>query len=309
MLAVISCYAQPKGKIVKIDSFKSKLVQARNIEIWLPAGYNTDTKKTYPVLYMQDGQNVFNASTSTHKVAWEADDTATKLTAIKRVEPFIIVAIWSTDDRYMEYFPEKASLNFSQNDRNLFSSATKKDNPKGTGFLGDKYLKFITQELKPYIDKEYRTKTDAANTAICGSSMGAIISLYAICEYPDVFGEAACLSTHWPLMPDSANGSIAEAFKKYLYEKMPSPQNHRIYFDHGTVTMDKYYGPHQKTIDGIMTAKGYKEANWTTKKFEGEAHIEKAWQKRFHEVLIFLYSTEDANTQKILKKDGAKRSQ
>lgn len=309
LLAVFSCWSQPKGKIVKIDGFKSKFVQARNIEIWLPAEYNSDPKKTYPVLYMQDGQNVFNASTAIHKIAWEADDTAAKFIANKRVEPFIIVAIWNTNDRFVEYFPEKAALNFTQSDRGIFNQATQTVNPKGSKLLGDEYLQFLTQELKPYIDKTYRTKKDAASTAICGSSMGALISLYALCEYPNVFGEAACISTHWPLVPDLANGTLSEAFKKYLYEKMPSHENHRIYFDYGTATLDKYYEPHQKAVDNIMKAKGYGDENWISKKFEGDAHIEKDWQERFHEILIFLYSTEDPKTKKSLKKNAAKGSQ
>lgn len=308
MLAVISCWAQPKGKIVKIDGFKSKFVQARTIEIWLPAGYDANPKTTYPVLYMQDGQSVFNAKTAIHKVAWQADLTAEKLTAVTRIEPVIIVAVWSSDNRYMEYFPEKAALNFSPSDREIFDRASKEANPNGTGFLADKYLSFLTKELKPYIDKQYRTKPDAKNTAICGGSMGAVISLYALCEYPDVFGKAACVSTHWPLLPDNANGSIANSFKKYIYEKLPSAENHKVYFDYGTKTLDQYYEPHQKTIDGIMKMKGYTSDNWTSKKFEGAAHVEKAWQDRFNEVLFFLFKNEDKKGKNKPKTTTAKGS-
>lgn len=308
MLAVFSCCAQPKGKTVKIDGFKSKFVQARNIEIWLPAEYSLNPKKAYPVLYMQDGQNMFNPETAMRKTAWEADDTANKLIIPKRIEPVIIVAIWSTDLRYMEYFPEKAAENFTKNDRDIFDKIMKQSNIKSSDFLGDEYLKFLTQELKPYIDKHYRTKPDAANTAICGSSMGALISLYAICEYPDVFSEAACLSTHWPLLFDNNHPGPAEAIKKYAYEKLPAPQGHRIYFDYGTETMDKYYETHQKSIDGVMTSKGYTSANWLTKKYQGAAHVEKAWQDRFDQVLLFLYKTENKKPKKSLK-NGSKRSQ
>lgn len=308
MLAVFSCCAQPnKGRIIKIDGFKSKFVQAHTIEILLPAEYDTDPKKSYPVLYMQDGQNVFNATTAIHKIAWEADDASMKLIATKRIEPVIIVAIWNTEDSYMEYFPEKAAQNFTKNDRDVFDKATKSVNPKGKAFLGDEYLLFLTRELKPFMDKKYRTKTDAANTAICGSSMGALISLYALCEYPNIFGEAACLSTHWPLLPDNTHPSTSEAFKKYLFEKLPSPENHRIYFDYGTVSLDQYYASHQKTVDGILTTKGYTSDNWITKKFEGAAHTEKDWQKRFYEVLLFLYRTDKPKTN-IIKKDAAKKS-
>ncbi|RDI13292.1 alpha/beta hydrolase [Flavobacterium sp. AG291] len=308
MLAVISCWSQPKGKIVKIDGFKSKFVQSRNIEIWLPNGYDTNTKTSYPVLYMQDGQNVFNPETSIHRTAWEADAIAERLTAIHQIQPVIIVAIWNTDNRYMEYFPEKASLNFVQNDQAVFPKATKDVNPNGVDFLGDEYLKFITQELKPYIDKQYRTKTEAESTAICGSSMGALISLYAICEYPEIFGQAACLSTHWTLLPDAPRSQMSEAFKKYLYEHLPSPENHRIYFDYGTKTLDQYYGVHQRGVDNMMKNKGYTTDNWTTKKFEGEAHVEKAWQKRFDQVLFFLFKSDNKKAKTVTKEKTSKKS-
>lgn len=304
MLAAFSCYAQQTGKTVKIDKFKSKFVQARNIEIWLPAEYGTNPKQRFPVLYMQDGQNVFNPATSSSKIAWEADDTAKKLIGTKRIEPVIIVAVWSSGDRYMEYFPEKAAANFTKEDKAIFEKSKKQEKIKGNDFLGDEYLKFLTEELKPYIDKQYRTKPDSKNTAICGSSMGALISLYAICEYPDVFGQAACLSTHWPLLVHNTHIGPSEAFKKYLYEKLPSFQTHRIYFDHGTETMDKYYEVHQKTVDNIMKSKGFNTKNWLTKKYTGAAHFEKSWQQRFDQVLLFLYRQDE----KKLPKKGAKPS-
>lgn len=306
MLAVISCYAQPKGKTVKIDSFKSKFVQARNIEVWLPADYSTNTKESYPVLYMQDGQSIFYPETAIHKVAWEADDSAAKLIASKRVKPFIIVAIWSSDQRYMEYFPEKAAANFTKTDKAIFDKTNETAKIKGTQLLGDEYLKFLTQELKPYIDKTYRTKADAANTAICGSAMGALISLYAVCEYPNVFGKAACMSTHWPLLADNTHSGPSEAFKKYLYEKLPPFQDHSIYFDLGTKTMDQYYGEHQKTVDNIMKSKGYTDKNWLTKKFDGAAHVEKAWQERFIHPLMFIFKNEPKTIVKTLPKVTAK---
>jgi len=299
LLAVFSCCAQPnKGRIIKINGFKSKFVQARNLEIWLPADYDKNPKETYPVLYMQDGQNVFNPETSIHKVAWEADDAAGKLITVKRIKPFIIVAIWNTNLSYMEYFPEKAAANFTKDDKEIFDKTKEQAKLPGKELLGDEYLQFLTQELKPYIDKTYRTKPEMANTSICGSSMGALISLYAICEYPNVFGQAACLSTHWPLLFDTNHTGPSEALKKYLYEKLPSSSNHRIYFDYGTKTIDKYYDVHQKTIDNIMSLKGYNDKNWVTKKFEGAAHVEKSWQERFQYPLIFLYKNDTKQIKK-----------
>ena len=290
LFAAFGCFGQSKGQIVKVANFKSEFVKSRNIEIWLPPGYNENPDKKYPVLYMHDGQNVFNAETAMNNIAWEADETAERLIVSKFMKPVIIVAIWNTDLRFMEYFPEKAAENFTQQDTDALAKTKEMFSITGNEYLGDEYLKFLTKELKPYVDQKYRTLSDRANTAICGSSMGALISLYAICEYPDVFGEAACVSTHWPILLNDGNPGPSIAVKRYFAEHLPSPESHRIYFDHGTATLDQYYEKHQKSIDGIMKNKGYEMyKNCLTRKFENAPHNEKAWQERFDQVLRFLY--------------------
>ena len=289
------------GKVEIIENFKSKFVEKRNVEVYLPAEYFTNPNQKFPVLYMQDGQNVFNPKTSKLNVAWEADSTADKLIAEKRVKPIIIVAVWYNEVlRYSEYFPEKAAANFTPEDKANVDKLLKQMNMKSDKLLGDEYLKFLTGELKPYIDKKYRTLTDAPNTAICGSSLGALLSLYAICEYPNVFGEAACVSTHWPVLMDNSNMAPSMTIKKYVWEHLPDPKNHRIYFDYGTAMLDQYYEVHQKSIDEIMKSKGYTDRkNWVTKKFDKAAHLEKSWQERFDGILEFLFVN---NTTAIAKK-------
>ena len=145
----------------------------------------------------------------------------------------------------------------------------------------DKYLKFIVTELKPFIDSTYRTKTDRENTFIMGSSMGALMSLYAIGEYPEIFGAAACLSPQYPL----GEGVILNYMEKYL----PSPKKHKIYFDYGTKGLDAKYEPYQTKADALMKKRGYKKGkNWMTRKFVGDDHSEKSWGGRVEIPLIFL---------------------
>ena len=144
----------------------------------------------------------------------------------------------------------------------------------------DEYLKFIVTELKPFIDANYATAANLSNTFIIGSSMGGLISLYAASEYPEVFGGAGCVSTHFPL----GEGVILEYMKKHL----PSPKNHKIYFDYGTETLDAQYEPYQTEADKIMKKKGYKkDKNWITRKFPGEEHSEKSWRKRVDVPITF----------------------
>lgn len=289
LLCLLLAKAQ-NGKLIKIDNFKSRYVKARNVEIWLPEAYQVNPKQKFPVLYMHDGQNVFNKETAMGNTPWNVDDMAAKLIKENKIAPAIIVAAWCTDVRYFEYFPEKAARYLSEEDKKAMDGAAAAMGVKKTEFLGDEYLKFLAEELKPYIDKNYRTLTGPEDTSVCGSSMGGLISLYAICEYPEVFGQAACVSTHWPILFDNKIMEPSDAVRGYFKEHLPSPDHHRIYFDHGTETLDQYYEVHQVIMDRIMESKGYiRDKNWVTRKFEGAEHNEKSWQQRMDVVLEFLY--------------------
>jgi len=287
---ILSSGAYAQGKIIKIDNFKSQYVKERNVEIWLPAEYFDNPGQKFPVLYMHDGQNVFNPETSSYGTAWEADEAARIITGTGAAHPFIIVASWCTDVRFLEYFPEKAVQYLSPDDKAAVDELMQKMGMSATSLLGDEYLKFLVTELKPYVDSKYRTLPDAKNTSISGSSMGGLISMYAICEYPGVFGQAACVSTHWPVLFDNSNMAPSEAIRNYMKNHLPSPVNHRFYFDYGTATLDQYYEVHQNKVDELMQAKGYsRDENWVTMKFEGAEHNEKSWQARMDIILGFLY--------------------
>jgi len=152
----------------------------------------------------------------------------------------------------------------------------------------DNYLKFIVEELKPIIDKKYSVHKNRESTYIAGSSMGGLISLYAVCEYPKVFGGAACLSTHWIGTFSPEHNPVPDSFLKYLDKKLPDPQKHKIYFDCGDQTLDALYPQIQNRVDSLMHVKGYSVMNWITKYFPGEDHSEKSWNKRLNIPLEFL---------------------
>jgi pimeloyl-ACP methyl ester carboxylesterase len=163
--------------------------------------------------------------------------------------------------------------------------------------LSDGYLKFIVNELKPRVEGEFRVRSDRANTIIMGSSMGALISLYAINEYPRLFGGAGMLSTHWPLMAPSEGKKLTDAdfqvvssaFGRYLAPALPSPATHRLYFDHGTETLDRDYARYQERVDDIVTRRGYRRGvNWISRNFPGHAHNEISWAARLETPLRFL---------------------
>ena len=118
--------------------------------------------------------------------------------------------------------------------------------------------------------------------------MGGLISLYAICEYPEIFGGAACLSTHWVGTFTLENNPVPDSFIKYLDKKLPDKKNHKIYFDCGDQTLDAMYPAIQMRVDHLMKSKGYMDSNWVTRYFPGEDHSEKSWNKRLNIPLEFL---------------------
>jgi predicted alpha/beta superfamily hydrolase len=274
-----------KEQRIHYESFGSDLVESRNLDIWLPPSYSIEAEKRYPVIYMHDGQNLFEDTLCGFGVEWGVDETLTRLSAEGKVPECIVVGIWNTPKRYPEYQPQKPYQNLEPEYRNAVTTLYNGEP------VSDNYLKFIVQELKPFIDQTYRTLPERDFTIIMGSSMGGLISLYAICEYPEVFAGAGCLSTHWVTRADLNNPEMARVMIDYLDKNLPSPKDHKIYFDHGTKGLDAYYGPHQKNIDRVMKKHGYIQGKgFESRVFEGADHNEISWQERLAIPMEFLLS-------------------
>ena len=278
------------GIIHRIDSFPTKFIVPRTVDIWLPSNYAEDKK--YSVLYMQDGQMLFDASSTWNKQEWMVDEVVSKLNAENKIEDMIVVAIWNIPTiRHADLFPKKPLQQLSKDKIEfIYVEAQKLNyNLKIEDINSDNYLKFIVKELKPYIDKKYSVYKDAKHTGIMGSSMGGLISMYAICEYPKVFGKAACLSTHWVGFRDFENNPIPESFFAYMEKNLPNPKDHKIYFDYGTETLDASYLKYEYRVDEVLQSKGYTTENYKNLKFEGENHSEASWQKRINIPIEFMF--------------------
>jgi enterochelin esterase-like enzyme len=268
------------GTIKHFEKFNSGFISARNVDVWLPEGYNSQTK--YAVLYMHDGQMLFDTTNTWNHQEWGVDETLTQLKKDNKIKDCIVVGIWNSNTRHSDYFPQKPFESLPKKQQDSLYQLNRKQNQAlfATKVQSDNYLKFIVKELKPFIDSSFSTLPNRKNTMIAGSSMGGLISMYAICEYPSVFGAAACLSTHWLGIMPTENNPVPKTFMTYLKNNLPSPKNHKIYFDYGTATLDAYYKPFQTQVDAIMTAKGYSNKNWLIKEFVGDDHSEKSWRGR-----------------------------
>jgi predicted alpha/beta superfamily hydrolase len=264
------------GTVVRYANMPSKNVTARNVDIWLPPGYRDDASRRYPVVYMHDGQNLYYPAISFGGVDWAVDEAMTRLIAAKEVRPAIIVGIWNVPERFAEYMPQRAIKGRTV----VFNVPGIKDVPPEE-LLADRYVAFLVEELKPFIDANYRTLPGRADTYVMGSSMGGQISQYAMSLHPEVFGGAGCVSTHWP----AGDGIAIDDFAAHL----PDPATHKYWFDFGTKTLDSTYEPYQRRVDEILRKAGYVEGvNWITRKFPGTEHSEKAWRERVDQPLRFL---------------------
>jgi predicted alpha/beta superfamily hydrolase len=172
------------GNIQRHRAFSSKILgNRRDILVYLPPNYRRFSRQRYPVLYLNDGQNVFDAATAFAGVEWGVDETAERLIRKKLVEPLIVVAIANKgDDRVHEYGPTRGIID---------EKAKRKRRSRG---LGRQYGEFLVKEVKPYIDRRYRTKPEGEFTGLGGSSLGALVTLTIGILFPDVFRRLMVMS-------------------------------------------------------------------------------------------------------------------
>lgn len=270
------------GRIDRHNLYSSNLADSIAIDVWLPEGYNPADTILYPVIYMHDGQHLFDATNTWNHQAWEMDSVACKLINEDLITPPVIVGIHSDPDlRVSQLMPQNAVANAGLED--LMSEFRLEGNP----VLGNQYTYFVVDELIPYINNNYSVLANRENTFTMGSSMGGLMSLYLICKYPDTFGGAGCLSTHWygSLKDDRFGNAMMEFVETYL----PDPATHKLYFDHGTTTIDAYYGPWEEKALKIAERHGYQPGmNLLSVVAEGAPHNEDAWKRRVAIPLEFL---------------------
>lgn len=251
------------------DFHSTVLRNDRNVVVYLPPGYERDKRKRYPVFYMHDGQNLFDGATSfIPGQEWRADEVAQALIQAKKIAPLIIVGVYNAGvERVNEY--------------------TAAADPKyKAGGKADFYGRFLVEELKPFIDKTYRTKTDAKNTGLGGSSLGGLISLYLALKYPAVFTRVAVVSPSvWWADHQIVHYTEAQTKKTPL----------RIWLDIGTkegrdVNEAKKTVDDTRLLEDTLIKKGWRLAK-DLKYFEAEGaeHNEKAWAQRIGPILEFLF--------------------
>lgn len=258
------------GNIHAHTHFASKILRNdRDVLVYLPRGYRRNRRERYPVLYLHDGQNVFDAATAFGHVEWSVDETAQRLIRSGLMEPTIIVAIANTGaNRIHEYAPTRGVID---------EQGKRKKRSRG---LGQKFGRFIVEELKPFIDKLYRTRPEAEFTGLGGSSLGGLSTLALGLWFPHVFTRLAVMSPSiW--WDDCVIYDIVDAIEDGAKPAL------KIWLDTGThepgweragVLRDKLVAKGWRLYDDLH----YEE-------FAGADHSESAWAARIEQVLRFLY--------------------
>ena len=269
------------GRIERLPAIASAHVDARPVDVWLPADYSP--ARRHAVLYVHDGQMLFDAASTWNRQAWDIHLAVDRLMREGRIPPTIVVGVWNNGERRRsEYYPEKALRHLAEPLRQRLVAEALAGQPRA-----DAYLRYLVQELKPAIDARYATRPERAATAVLGSSMGGLISVYAFCEYPQVFGGAAGLSTHW-VTAFQPNAMLPLAAFEYLRDHLPAPDGGRLYMDHGTTELDAIYAPYQAFVNEIVRERGYGPRDSALRVFEGTGHNERAWGARVHLAIEFL---------------------
>ena len=256
------------GNIQSHAQFESRILRnRRDILVYLPPGYRRTLRRRYPVLYLNDGQNVFDAATAFGGVEWGADETAQRLIGKRWIEPLIIVAVANTGiNRLHEYAPTAGVID-----------ANAKRKKRSHGWLR-KYGRFLIEELKPFMDRQYRTKPEAEFTGLGGSSLGGLAALVLGLWFPHVFSRVAVMSPSIWWDDGAIFRIVGQIEKKPSLKIWLDTGTHEPGWEQAAVLRDRLVEAGWRLYDDLH----YTEA-------EGADHSEGAWAARFEAVLRFLY--------------------
>ena len=240
------------------DVPSTNLGNTRDVSVWLPPGYDKNGTTRYPVLYMHDGQNLFDPRMSFTHVDWGVDESIVRLVEAGKIPPTIVIGPFCTARRSEEYLPTVD---------------------------GEKYAKFLIEELKPRVDKEFRTLPDRAHTATMGSSYGGIIALYLLTDHSDVFGSAACLSL-----------GVSDKIRPWVGEVMTSnvmSKDVHLYVDYDAPApagspIANNLPEIRNSLDALMKQWSWPQGDRFVLKGYPELHTEASWRARLDGPMEFV---------------------
>ncbi|MCC2617324.1 esterase family protein [Aestuariibacter halophilus] len=283
------------GRLVRHNDVPAHGVPERTIDVWLPSTY--DGKRQHDVLIMHDGDMLFDARLTWNNQEWQVDEVAGQLIDAGHVRPFIVVAVPNAGAaRHAEYFPQQPFMSLTVDTQQALYDVQRDENVPlfAQPVYSDAYATYLVKDVLPYIEQHYAVNTAPSSRILAGSSMGGLISWYTLTRYPDSFGGAICMSTHWPGAMQPQHPAF-DAFYTYLQAHLPTLKDKRLYFDYGDETIDAWYPPLQQRIDNLLQANDIPATQWTSRYFAGANHSEQAWAARLDVPLRWMFASAEAS--------------
>ena len=270
----------------------------RKIQIYYPNNKIIDSDTLF--IFMNDGEELFNAAESWHNMEWGIDEKIEQMNLNENELNFVIIGINSAKKgnrffvdetkRYAEYFPKESIPYFD-------SGFKKRRYQEWVNNNNLYYLEFLTEDVIPFVEEKFDISLNNKNLGIIGASMGGLSALNALIEYPDLFGFAGCISTHWVgikpleyfLLPFvgkiDGDDDTANAIISYIEDNITNIDDQKIYFDHGTIGLDSLYSTPQRRVNKILDSKS-KDYKYLV--FDGYDHYASEFGSRFDGVLEYL---------------------
>lgn len=289
------------GKVERWEGFNWGKLLPRTVEVWLPPKPYWDQVSPLPVWYLHDGQNLMDPKIGYGGQSWQLDSLMQVHLADGSMPPCLLVLIDNSSRRFEDYLPPPCLEGLAEPLHRTLQAER-----QGTA-LGREYGRWISQELKPWIGLNYPVVADPAAHYLMGASMGGLISSYLLAAYPEHFGGAACLSTHWPLSLKQQDLGLSQPYRSWLAQELDSLVEtkksmagdghpgagrvavHSLYMDYGDQTLDALYPPHQKAFDQLLQkGKFTRKARYTSRFFPGAAHREADWSKRCMQAMAWV---------------------
>jgi enterochelin esterase-like enzyme len=254
------------GSLHKFERYRSRFLRAeRDVIVYVPGVYDWNPHRRFPVLYMQDGQNLFDPATAFAGVAWRVGETADRLIAEDKIQPLIVVGIYNTGKkRILEYTPSRA--------------------PRLGGGGANRYGQMLVEEIKPFIESKYRILAGPGNTGLGGSSLGGLLTMYLGLRYAKVFGKLAVLSPSvwWN-----------QHFLLKFVSRARLHSHPRLWLETGTQEGTHTVGDARKLRDALCQ-KGWRLGeDMHYEEIEGAQHNEAAWSQRVGPFLQFLFPSSE----------------
>ncbi|GAB5521563.1 MAG: alpha/beta hydrolase-fold protein [Rhodothermales bacterium] len=263
------------GQINRYEQVDFGALYARNVDVWLPVDYDA-AGAPYPLIIAQDGQNLFIPAESFAGVDWGIDEMMTRLASGGEIRSAVVVGIWNSPARLQEYMPERPL--YPQRYGKLKQSFAKRF---GGVPCSDAYLTQLIETVLPFVEAHYNVARDAKHRMLMGSSMGGLISLYGLSQYPELFGGAACLSTSLTI--------LGEALHDYIDDAPLYAERHRLYFDYGIEGETPAYEQAMRRLERQVKQRGYRVGrDLEVYEVPGAPHAESAWRARLDHPFRFL---------------------